>query len=104
MKVRSLLLAAAITTSIPVIANAAGDAAAGKTKAFACSSCHGAVGKSAIPTYPNLAGQNEQYIIHALNAYKNGDRKVGQAMIMAGMAKPLSDKDIANLAAYYSSL
>ena len=62
------------------------------------------MGKSAIPTYPNLAGQNEQYIIHALNAYKKGDRAVGQAMIMAGMAKQLSDNDIANLAAYYSSL
>lgn len=104
MKIRNFLLAVAIATSLPVIANAAGDAAAGKSKAMICSSCHGANGKAAIPTYPNLAGQNEQYLISALKAYKNGGRAAGQAMIMAGMAKPLSDTDIANLAAYYSAL
>jgi cytochrome c553 len=104
MKIRSFLLAAAIATSLPIAANAAGDAAAGKTKAAMCGSCHGANGKAVIPTYPNLAGQNEQYLVTALKAYKSGERSTGQAMIMAGMAKPLSDADIANLAAYYSSL
>jgi cytochrome c553 len=57
-----------------------------------------------IPTYPSLAGQNEQYIILALKAYKAGQRGGGQAAIMKGMSAGLSDADMANLAAYYSSL
>jgi len=57
-----------------------------------------------IPTYPNLAGQNEKYIVLALNAYRGGKRVGGQAAIMQGMSAGLSDNDVANLAAYYSSL
>ncbi len=50
-----------------------------------------------LPTYPNLAGQNEQYIVSALKAYKEQRRTGGQA---AG----LSEADMQNLAAYYSNL
>jgi cytochrome c553 len=57
-----------------------------------------------IPTYPNLAGQNEQYLVHALKAYKAKDRSGGQAAIMQGQAAALSDEDIANVAAYFASL
>ena len=56
------------------------------------------------PTYPNLAGQNAAYIELAIKAYKSGQRSGGQAAIMQGMAAPLSDADISNLAAYFSSL
>ena len=49
---------------------AAGDAEAGKAKAAICAACHGANGIAAIPGYPNLAGQNPQYIVSALKAYK----------------------------------
>ncbi|QXO17999.1 c-type cytochrome [Vibrio ostreae] len=83
---------------------AAGDAAAGKTKASVCAACHGADGIAVIPGYPNLKGQSEQYIINALNAYKNKERTGGNAMIMQPQASMLSDADIANLAAYYASL
>ncbi|HET8848317.1 MAG TPA: c-type cytochrome [Marinobacter sp.] len=82
----------------------AGDAAAGKAKAAVCAACHGQNGISQIPTYPNLAGQKEQYLVSALNAYKNGQRQGGQATIMQGQASGLSEADIANLAAYFSSL
>ncbi|EWH10919.1 cytochrome c family protein [Catenovulum agarivorans DS-2] len=82
----------------------AGNVEAGKAKAAMCVACHGADGKAMIPTYPNLAGQNAPYLEAALRAYKNGERKGGQAAIMAGMAAALSDDDIANLAAYYASL
>lgn len=92
---------AALAMSAPALA---GDAAAGKTKAVMCSACHGANGIAALPTYPNLAGQNEGYIKEALKAYKNGERTGKQAAIMSGMSKALSDADIDNLAAYYSSL
>ncbi len=103
MKLRVIVSALAIA-ALPFAAQAAGDAAAGKAKAAVCSSCHGAAGKAMIPTYPNLAGQNQQYLVLAMKAYKNGERKGGQATVMAGMAAPLSDADIDNLAAYFSSL
>lgn len=82
----------------------AADADAGKAKAAMCGACHGANGKAAIPTYPNLAGQNAPYLEAAMKAYKNGDRKGGQAPVMTSMMASLSDADIANLAAYFSGL
>lgn len=90
-------------SAIPFMASAA-DAAAGKTKAAVCAACHGQNGMAQIPTYPNLAGQNEQYLVLALKAYKNKQRTGGQAAIMQGQAANLSDTDIADLAAYWSSL
>jgi cytochrome c553 len=80
------------------------DVAAGKAKSATCAACHGADGKAIMPIYPNLNGQNAAYLKIALKAYKNGERKAGQAAIMAGMAAGLSDADIDNLAAYYASL
>ncbi len=79
----------------------AGDAAAGKAKAAACAGCHGANGVSAVPNYPNLAGQKEAYLVKQLKDFKSGARK---DPTMSAMAAPLSDADIENLAAYYSSL
>ena len=102
MKLRTLLVAAVV--AVMPFAAQAGDAAAGKEKAAACAACHGTDGKAANPTYPNLAGQNAGYLEIAIKAYKNGERTGGQAAIMQGMATPLSDDDISNLAAYFSSL
>ena len=79
----------------------AGDPAAGKAKSQICVGCHGVNGVSAIPTYPNLAGQKEQYLVASMKAYRDGQRN---NPIMSPMAKPLSDTDIANLAAYYASM
>lgn len=87
----------------PVITLAA-NAEAGKAKAAVCAACHGVNGVAQIPGYPNLAGQNEMYLVSALQAYKNKQRNGGQAAIMQGQAAALSDDDIANLAAYYSGL
>jgi cytochrome c553 len=81
-------------------AQASGDAARGKSKATACAACHGAEGNSAVPTFPRLAGQNEDYIVHALRAYQKGTRKND---IMKGMAAPLKLQDIEDLAAYFAS-
>lgn len=83
---------------------AAGDAAAGQVKSEVCAACHGADGMATIPGYPNLKGQNAQYIISSINAYKNKERNGGLAVVMQAQASLLSDDDIANLAAYYSSL
>jgi cytochrome c553 len=66
--------------------------------------CHGAQGKATTPLYPNLAGQNAAYLNQALQAYKKGERSGGQAEVMKAFVAGLNDEDMANLAAYYSSL
>ncbi len=83
------------------IAIAGGDAAAGKAKAAACAGCHGAKGISAIPMYPNLAGQKEAYLVKQLKAFKDKSRKDPTMNAMAG---PLSEKDMANISAYFSKM
>ena len=99
---KKLLMTAAIALS-PMAAMAAGDAAAGQGKAMVCAACHGQDGNAMIPTYPNLAGQNAAYLEMALKGYRSQERTGLQATIMYGMAANLSDQDIADLAAYYSS-
>lgn len=95
-----LVSALAVVAAFSMNANAA-DAAAGKAKSVTCAACHGANGISAIPMYPNLAGQKEQYLLKQLKDFKAGNRK---DPVMAPMAMALSDADMANLAAYYASL
>ncbi len=80
---------------------AEGDAAAGKAAAVGCAGCHGDQGISGNPAIPSLAGQDAAYLVDALRSYKNGARS-NEAM--KGMASPLDDAGIKNLAAYYASL
>lgn len=91
----ALLLAALPGTII-----AKGNASAGKAKTTTCQACHGLDGKSVLPEYPNLAGQYESYMEKALRDYRDGRRS---NPIMAPMAANLSDQDIEDLAAWYSS-
>lgn len=79
---------------------AKGSVAAGKEKARACQVCHGEGGRSTKPTYPVLAGQHAQYIQKQLRAFKDGTRK---DPIMNGMAAPLSEQDIEDVAAFFQS-
>lgn len=95
---------AAMLVSVAVMASGAavaGDAAAGKAKSATCAGCHGAAGVSANPLWPNLAGQKDAYLAKQMKAFRDGTRT---DPMMSPMAKPLSDDDIANLAAYFSSL
>ncbi len=96
-----MLSVAAIALAGSMGSAVAGDAAAGQAKAAVCAACHGATGISAVPMYPNLAGQKAQYIVKQLKAFKDGTRK---DPVMAPMAMPLSDADMDNLAAYYEGL
>ena len=92
----SVLAAAAV----PALAK--GDLDAGKTKSLACQACHGADGNAEIdPQYPRLAGQYRDYLARALHEYRSGKRT---NPIMAGFAGPLTDQEIEDLAAYFSSL
>lgn len=85
-------------------ADAEETAAAAKALSTTCATCHGGNGIAAMPIYPNLAGQNEKYLVNALKAYRAGNRTGGTAGLMAPIAKSLSDEDIAALAKYYASL
>jgi cytochrome c553 len=97
-------LAVAMISGLLMSGAFAADIEAGKVKAATCVACHGINGISAVPIYPNLAGQHAAYLESALKAYKTQERKGGNAAIMWGLAAPLSDADIANLAAYFESL
>jgi len=101
MKKQVLALIAASALAVSANAVAGGDKAAGKAKAATCAACHGLDGMSKAPMYPNLKGQKEAYIVKQLKAFKDGTRK---DPTMNAMAKPLSDADMANVAAYFSSL
>ena len=76
-------------------------AAGGKDKSAACAGCHGDSGISADPAWPKLAGQQKDYLVGALKAYRDGTRK---SDVMAGMAKGLDDADVEALASYYASI
>jgi cytochrome c553 len=98
------LLAAATALVCVSPAQAAGDAAAGKIKTYACQGCHGIPGtKTAFPelySVPKLGGQHAAYIVSALKAYKAGQRNHST---MQANASTLSDQDMEDIAAYYSA-
>jgi cytochrome c553 len=77
------------------------DVALGRQKAQACAVCHGPLGVSVAPDAPNLAGQPALYTAAQLRAYRSGARR---HEVMAVISKPLSDDDIRQLAAWFSSL
>ena len=95
----TLVFAALTVTAGQVMAD--GDIDKGKTKAMACAACHGVAGISSNEIWPNLAGQKAGYLVKQLKAYRDGTRS---NPVMSSMAKTLSDPDIDDLAAYYSSL
>ncbi len=76
------------------------DVGAGKRRAAVCFACHGAEGVSKIPGVPHLAGQDRVYLEKALLSYRGA--QVRQDPTMTAMAKPLSDRDVVNIAAYFS--
>ena len=80
----------------------AGSAEAARSKISMCIGCHGiAMYKTAYPevySVPMIGGQSPQYIVKALQAYRGGDRRHPS---MTGIARSLSDQDMADLAAFY---
>jgi cytochrome c553 len=82
------------------IAGAAGNKEAGQAKSATCMACHGMDGNSANPEWPNLAGQHASYVLKQLKHFKAGDRN---NPLMMPMAMILSDQDMEDLAAYFSS-
>ena len=98
---RILLTALTIASlGIVVPAYAAGDAAAGKARAASCVMCHGPNGEGT-QIAPKLAGKSVADLTQAMNDYKSGKR---DNAMMKSQAASLSADDMANLAAYYSSI
>jgi cytochrome c553 len=98
-KTASFIFISLALTSAQVLAQ---DAAAGRAKAdAACALCHGQNGIASMPSAPNLAGQAPLYTSEQLKNYRSGKR---QHEVMGVIAKPLTDAEIANLAAWYSSI
>ena len=95
-----VVLAAAFVGLIPNLLLAQGDAAAGQAKSALCGSCHGADGNSPLAMNPKLAGQSARYMVKQLQDFKSGARA---GAIMASMVLSLSDQDMEDIAAWYSS-
>ncbi len=74
-------------------------------KAKGCTACHGADAKTAImPTYPNLAGQNAEYMLAQMKDIKSGARNNGQTAVMKGIVAAVSDEEMAALSQYIAGL
>ncbi len=80
---------------------AEGDIKAGRVVAEKCQVCHGIDGQSVIAEAPNLTAQKEMYLLIQLSAFRSGERK---NEMMAIVAPSLSDKEMADVAAYYASI
>ena len=83
---------------------AAGDEEAGRITAYTCTGCHGIPGyKNIYPTYhvPKIGGQNYEYLVAALKAYRNGER---DHPTMEVQAASLTDQEIEDVSAYFASL
>jgi cytochrome c553 len=78
---------------------AQGDAAAGQAKAAICAACHGADGNSAVPNWPKLAGQHQQYLVRQATLIKSNDRPVPEMM---GITPGLTEQDILDISAWFS--
>ena len=100
----AVLIRACTALGARFAAHAAGDIAKGKVESQTCLGCHGIDGYTNVyPTYhvPKLAGQNAAYIVHALEEYKSGARS---HKTMHAQASSLTEQQMENIAAYFSSL
>ncbi len=96
-------LALVLSIIMPIVQaeeSLAGNSAAGKEKSGSCAGCHGEDGNSMMPTFPKVAQQHSSYLVRQLQAFKEGSRNDAT---MAPMTLALSDADMADLAAYFSS-
>ncbi len=98
MKFQPIVLLSALCLSASAFAE--GSVEAGQTKSTTCVACHGVDGNSVNPEWPSIAGQHSPYIVQQLKAFKSGAR---QNPLMSPMAAGLSEADMDDLAAYFSS-
>ena len=80
-----------------------GDAKLGKIKSPSCVFCHGKTGKAVQPNYPNLNGQNAQYLYQAMLDYQQGKRTTAMAQMMSAQLRALNEQDLKDIAAFYAN-
>jgi len=102
MKLRSIILMTLLCSAHAIAAapTDGGSAEAGQAKSTTCVACHGIDGNSVNPEWPNIAGQHASYILKQLQAFKSGAR---ENPLMSPIALTLSEEDMADLAAFYST-
>ncbi|GGB43572.1 cytochrome c [Oceanisphaera marina] len=102
---KKIVITLALMLGVVGVAQAQGDAEAGKAKSATCVACHGPDGNSPTDMYPKLAGQHASYLAKQLAEFKaaatGGEGRANA--IMGGMAMPLSEQDMADLSAYFAS-
>lgn len=98
MMKRTLALGLCALVAMPALA---ADPEAGRRKAAQCQTCHGIDGIAKMPIAPHIAGESQVYLETQLKAFRSGKR---EHEIMSVVAAGLSDEDIADLAAWYSSI
>lgn len=102
---KKIVITLALMLGVVGVAQAQGDAEAGKAKSATCVACHGPDGNSPTDMYPKLAGQHAAYLATQLAEFKaaatGGEGRANA--IMGGMAMPLSEQDMADLSAYFAS-
>lgn len=102
MKFQSIAALASLCFGQAVFAQGeTGSAEAGQTKAATCVACHGVDGNSVNPEWPSIAGQHAEYSLKQLKAFKGGTRS---NVLMTPIAMTLSDQDMLDLSAYFSTL
>jgi cytochrome c553 len=95
-----ILLATILSTMLFVFSLSAGDPVAGESRyKQSCINCHGMAGKGAA-SYPKISGKEVSYITAMLETYRDGIEVGPNSSLMIMMAQPLTDVEIANLAAY----
>lgn len=101
---RPILAAAACGLLVASSAGlAAGDPAAGRAKSESCLGCHGIPSyNNTYPTYhvPKISGQHAEYIVAALKAYRDGQRK---HPTMNVQAMSMTEQDMADIAAFWAN-
>jgi cytochrome c553 len=102
IKGRTLIISAFAFLPTVGAANSFGNAELGKTKSPSCIFCHGKEGKAVNPSYPNLNGQNAQYLFQSMKDYQQGNRSGALAEMMKAQLSMLDEQDLKDIAAFYS--
>lgn len=100
---RKLLFLPLFFFTTMVHAQSFGDAKLGKIKSPSCVFCHGQTGEAVKPNYPNLNGQNAQYLYQAMLDYQQGKRTTAMAQMMSAQLRALNEQDLKDIAAFYAN-
>ncbi|WP_240205425.1 cytochrome c [Vibrio sp. CyArs1] len=104
MKNNILTVIALMAISSVADANEFGNPELGEMKAPSCVFCHNPNGAPTQANYPNLSGQNSLYLFNAMKAYQNDERQGAMAELMKAQLQNLTEEDLKDIAAFYSTI